>query len=139
MDIYEDILIWLVIAFLVGWAVWDYRRKKTQKQFISLLVLAPILISAASFIFGLWGCHKIKNTIDKFLGKTVVKTEVVVDVESGNVIKLKAGLRERSHRTKTCTIWGIAIPKEVESDAKAKLESLISADDEIRVEIREGA
>ena len=138
MSIY-DILVLLFIAFLVGWAIWDYKRRRAQKQFISLLVLAPILISLASMLFGMWGCHKIKNTIDKFFGKTVTKTEIVVDVESGNVIKLKAGIRERSRRTKNCTLWGISVPKEVEQEAKTKLASLISPDDEIRVEIKEGA
>ncbi|MCK9458503.1 MAG: thermonuclease family protein [Proteobacteria bacterium] len=138
MSIY-DVLVLLFIAFLVGWAVWDYKRRRAQKQFISLLVLAPILISLASLLFGMWGCHKIRNTIDKFFGKTVTKTEVVVTVDSGNVIKLKAGIRDRSRRTKNCTLWGISIPAEVEKEAKVNLEQLISADDEIRVEIKEGA
>jgi hypothetical protein len=139
MTVY-DVLILLFIAFLVCWALWDYRRRKNEKRFVmTLLMLAPVLISLASLLFGLWGCHKIKKTIHDIFGPIETKAATVVGVESGNVVKLKAGIRERSRRTKNCTLWGISIPREVEVQAKTNLQKLLSGGDEIRVEIHEGA
>jgi len=131
-------LVCLVFSAVFGFLWWKMRQRRNFVGIAGCLaIVAPIVSIGAGLITVLMAIHWVRNHFFGVGGPTVV-AEVVVSVDSGNQISLKAGFFDRSRRTKTGTLWGIEIPVEAKEQAKENLSKFIAPEDEVRMEIKEG-